>query len=39
MENKKNALYKILFGGGLRVLGLLVLLVALVMFVKFVFGL
>lgn len=38
MENKKNALYKILFGGGLRVLGLLVLLIVLVMIVMFVSG-
>lgn len=39
MENKKNALYTILFTGGLRVLGLLALLIVLVMIVKFVFGL
>ncbi len=35
---EKNKLYKIIFNGALKVLGLIVLLVILIVAVKFIFG-
>lgn len=35
---KKEGIYKVLFGGALKVLGLLALLIALIMLVKIAFG-